>query len=133
MSSGIAAKLPLTISNTFGAYNLITDFKTLATQNLKMLVLTAPGEKMMDIKFGVGLRQYLFEQNDATVYSRIDEKIRQQVATYLPYIQIKSIEFDVPEDMPDFYPHTINVILRFRIVPLQTNAVLNLEVDSNTN
>ena len=133
MSSGIAAKLPLTISNTFGAYNLITDFKTLATQNLKMLVLTAPGEKMMDIKFGVGLRRYLFEQNDATVYSRIDEKIRQQVATYLPYIQIKSIEFDVPEDMPDFYPHTINVILRFRIVPLQTSAVLNLEVDSNTN
>jgi len=133
MSSGIAAKLPLTMSNTFGAYNLITDFKTLATQNLKMLVLTAPGEKMMDIKFGVGLRQYLFEQNDTTVYSRIDEKIRQQVATYLPYIQIKSIEFDVPEDMPDFYPHTINVILRFRIVPLQTNAVLNLEVDSNTN
>jgi len=133
MSSGIAAKLPLTISNTFGAYNLITDFKTLATQNLKMLVLTSPGEKMMDINFGVGLRQFLFEQNDATVYSRIDEKIRQQAATYLPYIQINAIEFDVPEDMPDFYPHTINVILRFRIVPLQTNTVLNLEVDLNTN
>ena len=52
MSSGIAAKLPLTVSNVFGTYNLITDFTTLAKQNLKMLVLTTPGEKMMDINFG---------------------------------------------------------------------------------
>ena len=133
MSSGIAAKLPLTVSEVFGAYNLITDFTTLTKQNLKMLVLTAPGERMMDINFGVGLRQFLFEQADSDVYARIDEKIRQQVATYLPFIQINSIEFDVPEDSPDFYPHTIKVALRYKIVPLQTNSVLNLEVDSNTN
>ena len=133
MSSGIAAKLPLTVSEVFGAYNLITDFTTLTKQNLKMLVLTAPGERMMDINFGVGLRQFLFEQADSDVYARIDEKIRQQVATYLPFIQINSIEFDVPENSPDFYPHTIRVALRYKIVPLQTNSVLNLEVDSNTN
>tara|TARA_R100000008_G_C3568929_1_gene160834 strand:- start:551 stop:952 length:402 start_codon:yes stop_codon:yes gene_type:complete len=133
MSSGIAAQLPLTVSEVFGAYNLITDFRTLATQNLKMVVLTAPGERMMDINFGVGLRQFLFEQADSDVYARIDEKIRQQVATYLPYIQIRSIEFDVPEDAPDFYPHSINVVLKFKIVPLQTNSVLNLEVDLNRN
>ena len=133
MSSGIAAKLPLTVSEVFGAYNLITDFTTLTKQNLKMLVLTAPGERMMDINFGVGLRQFLFEQADSDVYARIDEKIRQQVATYLPFIQINSIEFDVPENSPDFYPHTIKVALRYKIVPLQTNSVLNLEVDSNTN
>lgn len=133
MSSGIAAKLPLTVSEVFGAYNLITDFTTLTKQNLKMLVLTAPGERMMDINFGVGLRQFLFEQADSDVYARIDEKIRQQVATYLPFVQINSIEFDVPENSPDFYPHTIKVALRYKIVPLQTNSVLNLEVDSNTN
>jgi hypothetical protein len=133
MSSGIAAQLPLTVSEVFGAYNLITDFRTLATQNLKMVILTAPGERMMDINFGVGLRQFLFEQADSDVYARIDEKIRQQVATYLPYIQIKSVEFDVPGDAPDFYPHSINVVLKFKIVPLQTNSVLNLEVDLNRN
>jgi hypothetical protein len=133
MSSGIAAKLPLTISNTFGAYNLITDFRTLATQNLKMLVLTNPGERMMDINFGVGLRRYLFEQNDATVYTLIDEKIRQQVASYLPYIKINQIEFNVPENLPDMYPHTVDLIIRFKIVPLQTNSTLNVKVDLNTN
>jgi|TARA_A100000172_G_scaffold53882_1_gene34223 phage baseplate assembly protein W len=133
MSSGIAAKLPLTVNNVFGAYNLITDFTSLAKQNLKMLILTAPGEKMMDINFGVGLRRYLFEQADTDIYAQIDEKIRQQVAIYLPYIQLTSIEFDVPEDSPDFYPHTIDVSVRFKIVPLQVNAILNLEVDLNAN
>ena len=133
MSSGIAAKLPLTVNNVFGAYNLITDFTTLAKQNLKMLVLTAPGEKMMDINFGVGLRRYLFEQSTADVYAEIDEKIRQQVAAYLPFIQITSIEFNVPENSPDFYPYTIDVSLRFKIVPLQINTTLNLEVELNAN
>ena len=98
-----------------------------------MLILTAPGEKMMDINFGVGLRRYLFEQADTDIYAQIDEKIRQQVAIYLPYIQLTSIEFDVPENSPDFYPHTIDVSVRFKIVPLQVNTILNLEVDLNAN
>ena len=133
MSSGISAKLPLTVSNTFGAYNLITDYKALAIQNLKMLILTCPGEKMMDINFGVGLRRYLFEQNGASTYGEIDQAIREQVASHLPYIQINSIEFTVPEDSPDFYPHTIDLDLKFKIIPLQINSTLNVKVDMNTN
>ena len=133
MSSGIAAKLPLTVSNVFGTYNLITDFTTLAKQNLKMLVLTTPGEKMMDINFGVGLRQYLFEQVDSGVYARIDEKIRQQVSNYLPFIQITTIEFDVPDNTSSLYPYTVGVSLRFKIVPLQVDTTLNLEVELGTN
>ena len=35
MASGLAAKLPLTFDDVYGPYNLITDFETLATQNLK--------------------------------------------------------------------------------------------------
>mgnify|MGYP001305928400 CR=1 FL=1 len=133
MSSGIAAELPLVVSNTFGAYNLITDYKSLAKQNLKMLVLTNPGERMMDVNFGVGLRRYLFEQNEPSTYSKIDQRIREQVGSYLPFIQINAIEFRVPEDNRDLYPHTIDVSIKFKIVPLQTNSVLNIQVDLDAN
>ena len=125
MSSGIAAELPLVVSNTFGAYNLITDFQSLAKQNLKMLILTNPGERMMDTNFGIGLRRFLFEQNEPGTYTKIDEKIRQQVGSYLPYIQINQIEFVVPENNPDLFPHSIDITIKFKIVPLQTNSVLN--------
>jgi|ETNvirnome_2_300_1030623.scaffolds.fasta_scaffold04102_2 hypothetical protein len=134
MSSGIAAKLPLTLSNTFGPYELITDFSSLAKQNLKMLVLTSPGERMMDANFGVGLKKYLFEQNDSSIYSEIDENIRKQVARYLPYIRLDRIMFEEPPDyVRDAFPHTLNVAIWFTIISLQINTVLNIEVDINSN
>jgi len=128
MSSGLAPQLPLLVSNTFGAYNLITNFQTLATQNLKMLVLTAPGERMMDINFGVGLRRYLFEPNDPSTYTQIDQKIREQVQNYLPYIKLTGVIIDTPP-----LGHSLSVSIAFRIIPLQLPAVLNLEVDADIN
>ena len=86
MSSGLSVALPLTISEVFGAYNLNTNFFELAKQNLKMLILTVPGEKIMDPLFGVGLKRYLFEMNDQGTYDRITERIMQQTKIYLPYI-----------------------------------------------
>jgi phage baseplate assembly protein W len=133
MASGLAARLPLVVSNTFGAYDLITDFRTLATQNLKMLILTNQGERMMDPQFGVGLRSYLFEQNTASTYADIDTQLRKQVQRYLPYIRIDTVDFSIPENNPDLFPQSLSVSIRFAIIPLQSDAVLNIEVNNNRN
>jgi|TARA_A100001515_G_scaffold86161_1_gene68448 phage baseplate assembly protein W len=133
MASGIAPRLPLVFDNVFGPYGLITDFETLAKQNLKMLVLTNPGERMMDTQFGVGLRKYLFEQNAGSTYSDIQTRIRNQVQRYLPFIGIKRIDFSVPEGNPDLFPNNLVVSIFFTIIPLQTNAILNVEVNNNIN
>ena len=50
MASGLSPKLPLTVSDVFGPYNLNTTFDELAKQNLKMLVLTNPGERIRNKK-----------------------------------------------------------------------------------
>lgn len=133
MASGLAPKLPLVFDNVFGPYGLITDFSSLAKQNLKMLILTNPGERIMDTEFGVGLRKYLFEQNSPSTYSEIDSNIRQQVQRYLPYIGIDRIDFTVPENNPDLFPNSLSVSILFTILPLQTNAILNVEVNNNIN
>jgi hypothetical protein len=133
MASGLAPRLPLVFDDVYGPYGLITDFRTLATQNLKMLILTNPGERIMDTEFGVGLKSYLFEQNTPSTYSEIDSKIRQQVKKYLPYIGIERIDFAVPEDNPDLFPNNLSVSIYFNIIPLRTNAALNVEVNNNIN
>ena len=133
MASGLAPRLPLVFDDVFGPYGLITDFRALATQNLKMLILTNPGERIMDTEFGVGLKNYLFEQNTPSTYSEIDSKIRQQVQKYLPYIGIERIDFAVPEDNPDLFPNNLSVSIYFNIIPLRTNAALNVEVNNNVN
>lgn len=63
-------------------------------QNLKMLLLTSPGERVMNPNFGVGVNQYLFEMvEDQSVYADIDSKIREQISLYMPYLKIQRIDF----------------------------------------
>lgn len=127
MSSGLAPLLPFTTSRI----ELIQDYETLVSQNLKMLILTSPGERIMDIKFGVGLRNYLFEMNNEQTYERIASKIREQVALYLPFVEIQKIDFKTKEDLPELYPNSVQTSILFKIVPLQTTGLLQL--DTNTN
>jgi hypothetical protein len=131
MSSGLSVALPLTMSEVFGAYNLNTNFFQLAQQNLKMLILTAPGEKMMDPNFGVGLKTYLFEMNAEDTYDRITEKILEQVKIYLPFIKINDIKYAIPENNPDLFPHSLSVGITFTIIPLQLLSNLQINVEPN--
>jgi phage baseplate assembly protein W len=130
MASGLSVKLPLTVSEVFGPYNLNTTYEDMVTQNLKMLILTIPGERIMDPRFGVGLRRYLFEFNGRQTYERIRDGIEQQVSLYLPFIRIDNINFDVPENNPDLFPHSLSMRVSFTIVPLQRSTALQIDVDT---
>ena len=57
--SSLGVKLPLTLDDVNGL-TMLSNLKTLLRQNLKMLILTAPGERIMEPDFGAGLRNYLF-------------------------------------------------------------------------
>lgn len=96
--ASLAPKLPLTLDSGDG-YTSIKTLKALIKQNFKMLILTNPGERVMDPEFGVGIRQFLFENFESDVYARIDQRIREQTSIYLPVVLIRSIEFGRrPED-----------------------------------
>ena len=101
--AGLAVQLPLTRNNSDG-FALIQTFKDLATQNLKMLVLTAPGERMMDSNFGVGARRYLFENMTPGTFKNFESRLLAQQIKYLPYLTIEKVEFitsDVDRDLGD--------------------------------
>lgn len=90
--SGISPKLPLYIDPVDGIA-LNKTLKQMTRQNLKMIILTSPGERIMHPKFGVGLRRYLFMNNTQSTLSDINRKIEEQVRTYLPSVRIRSIKF----------------------------------------
>ena len=70
MAIGLTPKLPLT-KDTVNDYLLITDYINLVKQNLKSLLLTNPGERIMDAGFGAGLNQFLFELDNPGLYGDI--------------------------------------------------------------
>ena len=61
-----------------------------------MLLLTSPGERVMDPVFGVGIRRYLFEQATTETYEIVSEAISRQVALYLPHVEISSFNIEEP-------------------------------------
>ena len=90
--SSLAVALPLALDSSTG-FKMISDIKSLFKQNLKMLVLTKPGERVMEPRFGVGLETYLFENFGQETMAQIDHKIREQASIYMPGIKIQSITF----------------------------------------
>ena len=73
MPSGLTPRLPLIKGNSFD-YELITSYQELIRQNLKNILLTNPGERIMDINFGVGLNSFLFHLR--IIESRIKRYIK---------------------------------------------------------
>jgi phage baseplate assembly protein W len=90
--SGKSPKLPLG-TNPHDGYALNQTFRQVARQNLKMLVLTSPGERIMIPDFGVGIRQYLFENATDEAFFTLKNRIFEQARKYVPYITINSVRF----------------------------------------
>tara|TARA_R110000824_G_scaffold156643_4_gene329828 strand:- start:235 stop:636 length:402 start_codon:yes stop_codon:yes gene_type:complete len=101
MAQGLAVVLPLEISKTDGAYKTHKDIISMTEQNLKMLVLTAPGERVMSPDFGVGLRRVLFEQNNPGLIQELKNRINDQVNKYLPYVRIIDLQVINPAPASD--------------------------------
>tara|TARA_A100001515_G_scaffold79137_1_gene62832 strand:+ start:3213 stop:3581 length:369 start_codon:yes stop_codon:yes gene_type:complete len=91
--SGLSPRLPLSVSTEDG-FTLVQDIRTLVKQNLKMLILTSPGERVMEPDYGVGMKNFLFENSNQNSYRAIEQKIIEQVGKYMPVVKIKSINFD---------------------------------------
>ena len=109
--AGLAPQLPLSRDELDG-YTLIKDYSSLVRQNFKMLLLTHPGERLMEPRFGIGLKQFLFEQNHASTHTRIEMEIRSQLRRYMPYLEMKEIQF-FPED------EVLSLKIRYFIKPIK--------------
>lgn len=97
MNISIGPKLPLTLDRKNGLL-MIDNYVDEIKQNLKILFLTAPGERVYDINFGVGLRNYLFENKTTNLDDEIKSRIRQQVDKYIPFISINDVSvFESPD------------------------------------
>lgn len=127
--AGLSPKLPLVLDADDGAYALNKTYKDLVKQNFKNLVLTAPGERMMDPLFGVGIRNFLFENNNSLTYSKVSSKIYQQVAKYMPFLEVENINYRGPSEENTIEQNKVFIAIKYRIVPLDLKDILEINVD----
>ena len=134
-SQGLSVALPLRIDARDGAYGLNKNLLQVAEQNLKMVILTAPGERIMFPNFGVGARNFLFEQSTSDTKSVLSQRIFQQVGQYLPYIKIIDLQVSSPADqfssqLGAVDKTTIIISIKYSVPSASLTADLTIPVSS---
>tara|TARA_R110000851_G_scaffold78260_1_gene172779 strand:+ start:341 stop:718 length:378 start_codon:yes stop_codon:yes gene_type:complete len=98
MSEGLSISLPLSLDEKDGPYRNNVTLDEVAQQNIKMIVLTNPGERVMEPDFGVGIRNYLFEQETPFLVDDIRKRIASQVGRHAPFIKIQQLNINIDSD-----------------------------------
>ena len=121
--ASLGVKLPLTYSSVDG-FTTLKDFVTLTKQNFKMLLLTSPGERIMDPNYGVGIKTFLFSLYGEDTEGKINTRILEQTGTYMPYITIQSINF--ANANPDL--NTLSITINYLIPALGLSDLLDITI-----
>ena len=122
--AGISPKLPLSLSED--GYRLTKTISEAISQDFKNLVLTSPGERVMDPEFGVGIKNYLFEQPSQSLYSAIRTRIESQTEKYLPFVLVEDIRMGFPTEDPLTTSNLLVIQIKYRIVTTDDTDILTI-------
>jgi len=99
------------------------DLPSVVKQNIKMLLFTSPGERVMDANFGVGLRSYLFENMSELTFDIIRERTLDQLRAYLPFVKVITLDIFSTDESPN----TLFFKMEYSF-PSSELQILNLEI-----
>ena len=104
---------------------------TQAKDNLKNLILTRKGERIMNPTFGCDIYNVLFEQLDGQlIENKIESTILDAVSNWLPYLNIDEIIFDYDDN--DIDNNRINLEVKFSLVS-NSNLGESVQITINNN
>ena len=84
-----------------------------AKANLKNLLMTKKGERIMQPNFGTGLHSLLFEPMDSDFETKLEQTITKNVNYWLPYINIEEIDIEMTDAMKD--NHIAHMTIQFTV------------------
>ena len=120
--SSIGIRIPLT-ANDIDGFTMLKTIQQMVKQNFKMLILTLPGERVMDPTFGVGLHKYLFRNFSEAIGGTIKDDIIKKTKMYLPAITIDDI--DIRSD-PD--KNKLKVMIKYRIPNIGVSDLMEITI-----
>ena len=121
--ASLAVKLPLSLDSGDG-FTMIKSLKVLIKQNFKMLLLTMPGERVMQPEFGAGLKRFLFQNYGEISYGEIEFAIRDQTKKYLPHVKINNISFDAA----NIDTNTLSITINYSIPNIGAKDLLKFTI-----
>ena len=116
----LTPKIPLVESGEL-EYEHIGEYRALIKQNFKYLILTSPGERMMDPDFGVGIQKFLFETSIPFASSEIKSQISLKLSKYMPFVRLDNVSVEAGEEQA-----SLSVKIFYGVPSLAIDEYLNL-------
>ena len=89
--------------------------------DIKLLLMTQRGERLMQPNLGMNIRRFLFEQITDDTAIEIENDIVDTFETWLPFVQLQDINVDLGDQ--DRNKIKINVTFNLRNVPTELQSV----------
>ena len=118
-------------SNKGGIFSVNYTTLTQARENLKNLILTKKGERLLNPTFGCDIWKVLFEQMDGNlIENQIETSILDAVSIWLPYLSIDEIIFDYDDN--DIDNNRIGLDIKFSLIS-NPNLGESVQITVNNN
>lgn len=128
----VGIKLPFTGKNG-NLFDLSYSTHDQALSNLKNLLLTRRGERIMEPYFGTTIQDALFEPNTDILIETIKSSISDAIAYWLPYIIINSLEVEnVIATLGAQQEHGVTITLQVSVTENGANTPITFLVTPST-
>jgi len=94
--------------------------------NLRNLLLTIKGERVMQPTFGTEIRASLFEPNTIELKETLDLSLREDIGKWLPYIKIDTIDI-----VSNINQYSISIRINYRVSEHGANRVIIILANEN--
>lgn len=95
--------------------------------NIKNLILTRKGERLMHPTFGTDLYNTLFSQNTDNLETEIERSIDRAIQEWMPYVSVNEILVDQSNTNRDSYFFTVT--LKFRVAGQQNLETVTFNIN----
>ena len=97
--------------------------------NIRNLLKTNQGERLMQPNLGINLRQLLFEQIDAETLVSVQNRILDTMEIWLPFVEVRDIRIVNDDSRTDANQIVVNILFNIKQDP---NTVDSVSIDFNS-
>ena len=128
----VGIKLPFT-GTKGNLFDLSYSTEQQVLSNVKNLLLTNKGERVMQPRFGTNIRRSLFNQNTDDIREQIAFEITDAIGFWLPYVSVVDLKIDlVIAERTDIQEHGIKITLRVSINGQESEAPLTFLITQSS-
>ena len=123
--SAVAASGSIDVINysSDGLFDLSYTTEEQSTSNLKLLLLTKKGERLMHPNYGTDIQYYIFDNESDLLRDNIYNEIKSAIRYWLPYIIVDDISVKFVGE------HEINITLTYKVTEEGAKKTIALFVD----